>query len=163
MSVSTLSFTQAAGPEDAAEYMWGEDRLALQMEQEHYERLRTEAAQRLRKEARDLLETAAAEVGPEERDRLIQDAAKKMGFANDPLPRERQALEALERRLIRSCGRPAVLVRPSLPNSRDAYHRDESCGLISGKGRHLDRAGWTLIGDAEAVGYRRCEKCRWDR
>jgi hypothetical protein len=157
--ISTLGYMEASGPEDAGDYMWTEDMGTLEIEQDDYERRRTEAALTLRQSARELMGQASVQSDPQERERLIQQAIHKSNQANDPLPVARRALEALEQVLIRSCGRPAVLVRPSLPMHREVYHRDETCGLISGKGRGLEHAGWAPLGVAEAAGYRPCERC----
>jgi len=119
-----------------------------------------EEVRRLRTEARDLLEAAAGQSDPAERDRFNRTVARMMKLAHDPLPGPRQALELLETRLTRSSGRPAVLVRPSQPRQREAYHRDETCGLISGEGRRLTHAGWVLVGTAESAGYRPCKRCQ---
>lgn len=159
MTVSTLSFTQASDAEDAGEYMWFDDMAKLEDEQETYEHQRMQAAQKLRQDARNLLGQAALQADPRERDRLIGQAKEKMHLANDPLPERRQALERLEQSLSRSCGRSAVLVRPSFPGHREVYHCDAGCGLISGEGRHLNDAGWTLVGEAEAASYRPCARC----
>jgi len=56
-------------------------------------------------------------------------------------------------------GEPAVLVRASAPDSRDVFHGDETCGLITGDGRQLDDASWMLLGDAREAGYRPCARC----
>ncbi|GAA3372086.1 hypothetical protein GCM10017744_102140 [Streptomyces antimycoticus] len=159
MSVSSLRFTEASGPQDAGEHMWAEDLGQLDMDQDRYEEERTEEARRLRSSARELLERAAGELTRADRERLIDQARWQLQQANDPLPQKRQALERREQITMRSCGRPAVLVRPSLPGHREVYHRDETCGLISGDGRHVTHAGWTPVGEAEAAGYRPCARC----
>lgn len=56
-------------------------------------------------------------------------------------------------------GEPAVLVRASAPGSRNVYHGDERCGLVTGEGRRLKEASWMLRGDAEEVGYVPCQRC----
>ncbi|WP_371588074.1 hypothetical protein [Streptomyces virginiae] len=159
MTVPTLNFTEAAGPKDAGEYTWEEDLHRLGLEQEAYEEERVTEAKRLRSSARELLDEAAAESTPADRERLVERARWQLQRANDPFPQKRQALEHREQIMMRSCGRPAVLVRPSLPGHREVYHRDETCGLIGGDGRHLNSAGWTPVGEAEAAGYRPCARC----
>ncbi|GAA1187803.1 hypothetical protein GCM10009578_031290 [Streptomyces rhizosphaericus] len=159
MPVSILRFTDASGPKDAGEHTWSEDLCQLEMDQEDYEAERAAEARRLRSSARELLAQAAAEFTPADRERSIERATQQLQQANDPLPRKRQALERREQIMMRSCGRPAVLVRPSFPGQREVYHRDETCGLISGDGRHLDSSGWTPVGEAEAAGYRPCARC----
>ncbi|GAA2359370.1 hypothetical protein [Streptomyces cuspidosporus] len=158
-TVSTLNFADASGPEDAGDYMWWEDLCQLEMDQEKYEEERAAEARRLRSSARKLLEKAAGESTPADRERLVEQVRRLLWQANDPLPQRRQALEHREQITMRSCGRPAVLVRPSLPRLREVYHRDETCGLISGDGRYLNKAGWTPVGEAEASGYRPCARC----
>lgn len=139
--------------------MWEEDLGRLAREQVAYERARMEAARTLRAAACALMERAAGEVDAQERDRLIEQARLKLRLAHDPLPQSRHVLERQEQIIARSCGRPAVLLRPSLPGHREAYHTGPECGLISGKGRHLEDSSWAPVGEAEAVGYRPCERC----
>lgn len=159
MTVPTLSFNDASDADDAGEYMWEEDLRKLADEQEAYERARMESAQVLRSAARALMEKATAQADSGERDRLIEEARLKLRLAHDPLPQSRQGLERQEQIIARSCGRPAVLLRPSLPGHREAYHTGPECGLISGKGRHLADSSWAPVGEAEAAGYRPCERC----
>lgn len=159
MTVPTLSFNDASDADDAGEYMWEEDLRKLARKQDAYERARMEAAQTLRAAACTLMEKAAAQVDARERDRLIEQARLKLRLAQDPLPGGRQVLERQEQIIARSCGRPAVLLRPSLPGHREAYHTGPECGLISGKGRHLEDSSWAPVGEAEAAGYRPCERC----
>jgi hypothetical protein len=54
---------------------------------------------------------------------------------------------------------PAVLVRASAPAGREVFHGNEQCGLMVGEGRQLDDSSWMLLGDAQAVGYRPCDRC----
>ncbi|WP_433452505.1 hypothetical protein ACQPXS_30735 [Streptomyces sp. CA-142005] len=159
MTVPTLSFNDASDADDAGEYMWEEDLRKLAREQEEYERARMESAQTLRKAAYALMEKAAAEADSGERNRLIEQARLKLRLAHDPRPQSRQVLERQEQIIARSCGRPAVLLRPSLPGHRETYHTGPECGLISGKGRHLEDSSWAPVGEAEAAGYRPCERC----
>ncbi|MFI1177824.1 hypothetical protein [Streptomyces melanogenes] len=159
MTVSTLRFLDASGPQDAADYMWAEDLTQLELDQETYEEERAAEATRLRAYARELLERAAAESAAAGRERLIARAGQQLQQAKDPLPHKRQALEHREQILMQSCGRPGVLVRPSQPRYRNVYHRDATCGLISGDGRLLKNAGWAPIVEAEAAGYRPCARC----
>jgi hypothetical protein len=159
MTVPTLSFNDASDADDAGEYMWEEDLRKLADQQEAYERARMESAQVLRTAARALMEKATAQADSRERDRLIEEARLKLHLAHDPLPQGRQGLERQEQIIARSCGRPAVLLRPSLPGHREAYHSGPECGLISGRGRHLADSIWAPIGEAEAAGYRPCERC----
>lgn len=159
MTVPTLSFDEASDAEDAGEYMWEEDLRKLVGEQQAYERARMNSAQVLRTAARALMEKVEAEADSRERDRLIEQARLKLRLAHDPLPQSRQELERQEQIIARSCGRPAVLLRPSLPGHREAYHTGPECGLISGKGRHLKDSSWAPVGEAEAAGYRPCERC----
>jgi hypothetical protein len=56
-------------------------------------------------------------------------------------------------------GEPAVIVRASAPDSREVYHSNEQCGLMTGDGRKLDGASWMLLGDAQEAGYRPCVRC----
>jgi hypothetical protein len=67
---------------------------------------------------------------------------------------EEYELEGVDR-----TGEPAVLVRASAPDSRDVFHGDEHCKLITGDGRHLADASWMLLGDARETGYRPCLRC----
>lgn len=60
---------------------------------------------------------------------------------------------------VNRSGEPAVLVRASAAGSREVFHGDEQCGLMVGGGRHLKEASWMLLGDAQGVGYRPCERC----
>jgi hypothetical protein len=60
---------------------------------------------------------------------------------------------------VNRSGEPAVLVRASTPDAREVFHGDEECGLAAGDGRRLDDASWMLLGDAEAAGYRPCQRC----
>jgi hypothetical protein len=131
----------------------------LVMDQNMYEEERASAARSRRAAARALLERAADEPTEAHRDQWIEQARRKLQQASGPLPRRRQGLEHREDIVMRLCGRPAVLVRLSLPGHREVYHRDETCGLIGGDGRHLSTAGWIPLGEAEAVGYRPCARC----
>lgn len=54
---------------------------------------------------------------------------------------------------------PAVLVRASAAGSREVFHGSERCGLVAGDGRHLGRASWMLLGDAQGALYRPCKSC----
>jgi hypothetical protein len=60
---------------------------------------------------------------------------------------------------VRPADEPAVLVRASTPGSRDVFHGDVECGLLSGRGRRLEDASWMLLGNAKAVGYGPCMRC----
>lgn len=159
MTVPSLSFDDASDASDAGEYMWEEDLGRLVRQQEEYEQARMGAAQKYRKAACELMERAAAQADSGERDRLVDQARMKLRLAHDPLPQGRQELEWREQIVARSCGRSAVLMRPSLPGQREAYHTGPECGLISGKGRHLEHSLWAPVGEAEAAGYRPCERC----
>ncbi|CQR62899.1 Hypothetical Protein sle_34380 [Streptomyces leeuwenhoekii] len=159
MTVPTLSFKDASDADDAGEYMWEEDLRKLTREQEAYERARMESAQALRRAACALMEKAAAQADPGERDRFIEQARLKLRLARDPRPQSRQVLERREQIVARSCGRPAVLLRPSVPGHRETYHTGPECGLISGKGRHLQDSSWAPVGEAVAAGYRPCDRC----
>ncbi|SHK55468.1 hypothetical protein [Actinacidiphila paucisporea] len=159
MTVSTLNFTDATDAVDAGDYMWSEDMLALEGEQADYERRRAEAAGKHRARGYALLCQAAAQPDGPEGDRLRSLASQELRRANDPLPEAKRALERLERIVLESCGQPAVLVRPSLPDHREVYHRDAGCKHISGGGRYLLSCGWTLVGAAREVGYRACSRC----
>ncbi|GHD14358.1 hypothetical protein GCM10010313_40690 [Streptomyces violarus] len=56
-------------------------------------------------------------------------------------------------------GEPAVLVRASAAGTREVFHGNEHCGLMAGDGRHLVDASWMLLGDAQGVRYRPCDRC----
>jgi hypothetical protein len=159
MTVPALSFNEASDANDAGEYMWEEDLYELIRQQKQYEQEWMKEAQVLRKTACELMKQAAAQEDPRERDELIRQAQLKMRMAYDPRPESRLTLERREQIVARSCGRPAVLVRPSVPGHREVYHTGPECGLISGEGRHLEQSGWTPVGEAEAIGYRPCERC----
>ncbi len=60
---------------------------------------------------------------------------------------------------VERSGEPAVLVRASAAGSREVFHGDEHCGLMTGDGRRLDEARWVLLGDAYGAWYRPCQRC----
>jgi hypothetical protein len=143
-----LLVNDAYGPEDAAAFMRENYLEELKQSQQKYESQRAAAKERHRGKALEFFE------GGE-----LERAAAELHQAHDPLPEARAALEREEQEVLRIYREPVVLVRPSSPDSRDVFHRDDRCGLINGDHRHPDKASWMLLGDAQAAAYRPCARC----
>ncbi|MFG2194439.1 hypothetical protein [Streptomyces sp. NPDC048639] len=139
---------EADGPEGAATYMRDCYLLEFREKQREYVLQREQSEKQRWESVFECLERGE-----------LEQAAEELRQASDPSPELRVALEREAEEVIQVHREPAVLVRPSSPHSRDVFHRNERCGLISGDRRHPDQASWMLLGDAEATGYRPCARC----
>lgn len=158
--VPWLPYAEVTDAEDAGWEMWHEDFHDLGVRQGKYELRRSEKAEQHRDAARAFMEKAAGEKGRLERDRYLALAGQELRNAADPLPEELADLRRTEGIVIRSCGRPAVLVRSTNPFQRERYHSGPECGLIGGEGRLLEEARWIPIGAALAIGHEPCSRCK---
>lgn len=157
--VPWLPYVDVTNAEDAGWEMWHQDFHDLGTKQAKYEVRRAEKAKQHRDAAHAFIEKAAGEKAPRDRDRYLALARQELQNAADPLPKELADLRRTEGIVIRSCGRPAVLVRSTNPFQREKYHGGPECGLIGGEGRRLEDARWIPIGEALAIGHEPCSRC----
>ncbi|MFB7571836.1 hypothetical protein [Streptomyces sp. NPDC056165] len=83
----------------------------------------------------------------------------------DPLPREREALEAREAALQAHWDEPAVWTRTTPGAPLKIYHYTTACGHVSGAGRHPDSFHAQFESEAAALRLTPCgvDFCRWAR
>ncbi|MCX5123698.1 MULTISPECIES: hypothetical protein [unclassified Streptomyces] len=136
----------------------------LLADREAYERRRGQAAQDIHERC-IAHETNADRLRfqnmPESR-RLRELAHVELDTALDPIPRERQALEAREATLRAHWNDPVVWIRTTLGARLKIYHHSLACGRVSGTGRHPDSFQTHFESEAAALGLTPCrvDQCR---
>ncbi|WP_314246418.1 hypothetical protein [Streptomyces sp. DSM 40907] len=136
----------------------------LLADREAYERRRGLAAQAMHERCL-AHETDADRVRSQdvrESRRLRELARVEFETALDPIPRERQALEAQEASLRIHWNDPAVWTRTTPGAPLKIYHHSVACGRVSGIGRNPDSFHTHFESEAVALGLAPCrvDQCR---
>ena len=139
----------------------------LLADREAYERRRSQAAQAIRERCMthetDADRLLFQDSGESQRVRGL--ARADFATALDPIPSERQALEAREASLRAHWNDPVVWTRTTIGAALKIFHYSMSCGRVSGAGRHPDSFHTQFESEAEARGLTPCgvDHCRWAR
>jgi hypothetical protein len=138
-----IRYTATSSPSIAAVRLRAELEQELKARQERFEHRRQQEADRLRSDA-------FATWAP------VREIQQKLAVAHDPLPREREALQAFENKAARWLHSYAVLVRPRQGPAPSVYHVGSECGHVAKNSWNIWSYEWMFEEHAKDSGLKLC-------